>query len=181
MAKGKFSSTFVGFVIGLVAGIGICALTAVLLANSAIPFVDKVDKVTADVDPAEKLAGGVDPNRALNQSLPDVNAPSNNVADSATDTQGIEDQSQRDANGKAVAPGHVMPTAYWVQVGIFSVKQDAENCAAALAFSGLTVQTSQQNGMWHVDVGPFDDQTSANEVVESLSSTQDLNPVIIQR
>ena len=39
-----------------------------VIAKSPVPFVDKVDKVTADVDPAAKLAGAVDPNARLNQT-----------------------------------------------------------------------------------------------------------------
>ena len=67
MAKSGFATGFAGFLIGVVTGLGIAAGAAVFITKSPVPFVDKVDKVTADVDPAQKLAGGVDPNARLNQ------------------------------------------------------------------------------------------------------------------
>ena len=67
MARTNLASGFAGFLIGVVTGCAICAAAAVFITNSPIPFVEKVQKVTADVDPAQKLAGGIDPNRALNE------------------------------------------------------------------------------------------------------------------
>ena len=67
MARTNLASGFAGFLIGIVTGCAICAAAAVFITNSPIPFVEKVQKVTADVDPAQKLAGGIDPNRALNE------------------------------------------------------------------------------------------------------------------
>ena len=70
MAKSGFATGFAGFLIGVVTGLGIAAGAMLVIAKSPVPFVDKVDRVTADVDPAAKLAGGVDPNARLNQQLP---------------------------------------------------------------------------------------------------------------
>lgn len=58
MARTNLASGFAGFLIGVVTGCAICAAAAVFITNSPIPFVEKVQKVTADVDPAQKLAGG---------------------------------------------------------------------------------------------------------------------------
>ena len=68
MAKSGFASGFAGFLIGVVTGLGVAAGAMLVIAKSPVPFVDKVDKVTADVDPAAKLAGAVDPNARLNQT-----------------------------------------------------------------------------------------------------------------
>ena len=60
MAKSSFATGFAGFLIGIVTGLAIAAGAALFIVNSPIPFVDnKVDKVTADVDPAQKLQGAV--------------------------------------------------------------------------------------------------------------------------
>ena len=72
MAKGGFSTGFAGFLIGVVTGLGIAAAAALLITNSPIPFVEKVEKVTADVDPSVALSGGVDPNARLNRNAAEV-------------------------------------------------------------------------------------------------------------
>ena len=71
MARSNFASGFAGFLLGVVTGLGIAAAAALLITKSPVPFVEKVQKVTADVDPAQKLAGSVDPNRRLNEQ-PDM-------------------------------------------------------------------------------------------------------------
>lgn len=79
MASSNRSSKFASFVLGVVFGMGICAGAAYFLTTGPLPFVDKVDKVTADVDPAEALAGGVDPNQKLNQSPDEMTAAGSEV------------------------------------------------------------------------------------------------------
>ena len=74
-AKGGFATGFAGFLIGVVTGLAIAAAAAILITKSPVPFVNKVDKVTADVDPAAKLAGGVDPNARLQQRPDEVATP----------------------------------------------------------------------------------------------------------
>ena len=49
MAKSGFASGFAGFLIGVVTGLGVAAGAMLVIAKSPVPFVDKVDKVTADV------------------------------------------------------------------------------------------------------------------------------------
>ena len=47
MASSNRSSKFASFVLGVVFGMGICAGAAYFLTTGPLPFVDKVDKVTA--------------------------------------------------------------------------------------------------------------------------------------
>lgn len=119
MAKSRFAAGFAGFLIGVVTGLGIAAGAAVFITKSPLPFVEKVDKVTADVDPAAKLAGNVDPNARLNTSSMDAPAaaPSGSVK---TVTVADTEAPTRDAAGKAVEPGQVTPVTYWVQIGAYN-------------------------------------------------------------
>ena len=189
MAKSGFATGFAGFLIGVVTGLGIAAGAAVFITKSPVPFVDKVDKVTADVDPAQKLAGGVDPNARLNQMGESQSAQSEaeaatggvkTVDVSSPKGAAADEKPLRDAAGKAVEPGHVTPATYWVLVGAYAKKNDAETNAASLAMMGIGAQVSQSGAFWRVRVGPFDDRAAAQEALESLAD-QGHKPVITQQ
>lgn len=190
MAKSGFATGFAGFLIGVVTGLGIAAAAAVFITKSPVPFVDKVDKVTADVDPTQKLAGSVDPNARLNQMGESQSAQSEaaeatggvktvRVASDGNSADG-DAQPRRDAAGKAVEPGHVTPVTYWVQVAAFAKKADAETSAAGLAMMGIGAQVTQAGAFWRVRVGPFDDRAAAQEALESLAD-QGHKPVITEQ
>lgn len=179
MAKSRFAAGFAGFLIGVVTGLGIAAGAAVFITKSPLPFVEKVDKVTADVDPAAKLAGNVDPNARLNTSSMDASAvaPTGSVK---TVTVADAEAPARDAAGKAVEPGQVTPVTYWVQVGAYNKKDEAETHAASLAMQGIGASVLQAGAFWRVRVGPFDDRQSAQEAFDSLSDSG-LKPVIVEQ
>lgn len=153
-AKGGFATGFAGFLIGVVTGLAIAAAAAILITKSPVPFVNKVDKVTADVDPAAKLAGGVDPNARLQQRPDEVATPA--------------------------APGEVRAVTYWVQVASLSSESDAQNHAAQLAMNGIAASVTRSGPHWRVRVGPFDERQGAEEVLGTLTD-QGLRPVIVEQ
>ena len=141
MASSNRSSKFASFVLGVVFGMGICAGAAYFLTTGPLPFVDKVDKVTADVDPAEALAGGVDPNQKLNQSPDEMTAAGSEGPVDTIDaivkrvTAGSSDAGPaRDASGKAVAPGQVKTATLWVQAGAFKSPRTCRPSSPCSAF-----------------------------------------------
>ena len=160
MASSNRSSKFASFVLGVVFGMGIRAGAAYFLTTGPLPFVDKVDKVTADVDPAEALAGGVDPNQKLNQSPDEMTAA------------GSEGPA-RDASGKAVAPGQVKTATLWVQAGAFKSQDRAQNMQAQLAMFGIQADLSRAGNVWRVRVGPFDTAEQAREIQEQIRNADD--------
>ena len=171
MAKSGFATGFAGFLIGVVTGLGIAAGAMLVIAKSPVPFVDKVDRVTADVDPAAKLAGGVDPNAKLNQQNDAGTAPEEaGSVRTVTVAKGSSSETEKTA---------LPPQSFWVQVGSFSKQSDAETSAAGLAMQGIGAQIRQAGAYWRVRVGPFASKTDAQEVLNSLSD-QGLNPVIVQ-
>src|ERR1700758_1923801 len=87
-----------GFVAGLVCGIGLSAGAALYITNSPVPFVNKVQRPTENVNPG---AGGQlpDPNKSLysNQALSQaVPVPDHPAAPAG--------------QGRAAVPGQVPPT-----------------------------------------------------------------------
>ena len=180
MAKSGFSIGFIGFLIGLVCGLGIAAGAMLLISKSPIPFVDKVDKVTADVDPSQKLSGGVDPNARLNlQSDSIAEGEAGSVRTIQVPDSPTADKGERDAQGRAIEPGQVTPTTFWVQVGAFRSRPDAETSAAKLAMMGIDAKVSSAGLNWRVRVGPFDDRPAAQEALQSLDD-QGFEPMIVE-
>lgn len=187
MAKSGFATGFAGFLIGVVTGLGVAAGAMLVISKSPVPFVDKVDKVTADVDPAAKLAGGVDPNARLNRSASEHQGEGAGelgtvkkvtVADKQPDD--AAEAPARDAAGKAVQPGRITPVTYWVQVGAFSKRADAETNAATLAMQGIGAQVQEGNDVWRVRVGPFETKAEAREALDSLAD-QGMKPAIVEQ
>lgn len=180
MASSNRSSKFASFVLGVVFGMGICAGAAYFLTTGPHPFVDKVDKVTADVDPAEALAGGVDPNQKLNQSPDEMTAAGSEGPVDTIDaivkrvTAGSSDAGPaRDASGKAVAPGQVKTATLWVQAGAFKSQDRAQNMQAQLAMFGIQADLSRAGNVWRVRVGPFDTAEQAREIQEQIRNADD--------
>lgn len=170
MARSGFAAGFAGFLIGVVTGLGIAAGTMLVISKSPMPFMDKVERVTADVDPAKKLAGGVDPNAKLNQ--PDEAASeAGDTADLPVKTVATSD----DTTSKAKSVTHV----YWVQIGAYRSKSDAEGHAAELAMQGIGAQVHAGGSAgWRVRVGPFDSRNAADEAMNGLSG-RGLSPVVV--
>ena len=148
MARSGFAAGFAGFLIGVVTGLSIAAGAILVINKSPMPFMDKVERVTADVDPAAKLAGGVDPNARLNQT----DEASSAAAGEAVATVTV-DETGKSSTAPAAAPAR--PEAWWVQLG-------------ALQGIAAEIQAGGKAG-WRVRVGPFEDRKSAREVASSLA------------
>ncbi|MDO5530500.1 SPOR domain-containing protein [Sutterella sp.] len=177
MARSGFAAGFAGFLIGVVTGLGIAAGAMLVISKSPVPFMDKVERVTADVDPAAKLAGGVDPNAKLNSPQGGGAAPAAEEGSVRTVTvSASEKPAAPAAQPKAAAPA----AAYWVQVGAYSKEPDAETAAAELAMQGIGATVTQNGNNWRVRVGPFENRHAAQEMVTSLTNNQGLNPTIVQ-
>lgn len=159
MAKSPFASGFAGFLLGIVTGLGIAAGAAVFITNSPIPFVEKIQKVTADVDPAQKLAGGIDPNRALNAQQ----EQSQSASESTVKTVVIEEPTPIKAKPSQA-------DVFWLQVGAFKSSDAAEEQKAILAWNALeNVRIEKAGNLWKVRVGPFKTRQEANEIQAQLN------------
>jgi cell division protein FtsN len=150
-----------GFVIGLICGIGLSTAAALYITNSPVPFINKVQRPTENVNPA---AGGQlpDPNKPLysNRAALPV-APSDRPHDVAPPA--AEDKSPGAA---AAAPAAAAPAAdnggrLMLQTGAFKSAQDADGMRARLALLGLDARVSQvtQDGgatvLYRVRIGPY--------------------------
>lgn len=161
MARSNLASGFAGFLLGVVTGCAICAAAAVVIANGPVPFVEKVQKVTADVDPSQKLAGSIDPNRALNKQQ----------------ERSAEQPDQSNVKTVVVSPApkasaQTANSIFWLQAGAFRDEKSAHDLTGSLALTaGISnVQIMTSNGLWRVRIGPFDNKQEATEVQSQLGN-----------
>uniref|UniRef100_UPI004048A9AC SPOR domain-containing protein n=1 Tax=Orrella sp. TaxID=1921583 RepID=UPI004048A9AC len=184
-------STFYGVIAGLLIGLSAAAAVAYFVMNSPMPFVDKASRSAADspMDPKQSP----DPNVGLVPStggkpaqqdqlgqliatlpatpkavppLPPPPAPKAPVASATT-----------------VAPSGDNKT-YFLQVGAFSVLEDAESVRAQMILLGLPtqIQRAEVNGLQvnRVRVGPYERLDDMNKARARLAQEKITANVIRQ-
>ncbi len=157
----------VGYVFGLLTGLGICTAAALYITKAPVPFVNKVQRPTENVNPS---AGGAlpDPNRPLysNQAVLPVPSPDRPAAPAANDARPSASPPAPPANAAkpAVAAAAAAPSEdgarLMLQVGAFKSSQDADAMRARLALLGLDARVTQvaQDGatvLYRVRMGPY--------------------------
>lgn len=185
--------TFLGFVIGVVVGLGAALAVAVYVTKVPIPFVNKGQSRTADQDAAEtKKNKDWDPNTPLygkNPAKPAAAAPASaaSAPKPATDAPPAALPAAKAESKPAVtadplgdlvksrsAGAVAEPFSYFVQVGAFRTPEDAETQRAKLSLSGVEAKVSEreQSGrlVYRVRVGPFDKKDDADKAKEKLDA-----------
>lgn len=189
--KQQRGGTILGFVIGVVVGLGAALAVAVYVTKVPIPFVKKGQSRSADQDVEEsKKNRDWDPNAPLygkNPAKPAAPAPSAAASRPASDAAPVTGPAPKtelkpavsaDPLGdlaKARSSGAVVePFVYFVQVGAFRTLEDAESQRARLSLSGVEAKVSEreQSGraVFRVRVGPFDKKEDADRAKEKLDA-----------
>lgn len=194
--KEQRGGTFVGFVIGVVFGLGVALAVAVYITKVPVPFVNKGQTRSADQDAAEtKKNKGWDPNdnellRGKNPARP-ATAPASAAANADAAPKAAVEGTALGATApkaeakpapaldplgdlaKAKAAGVSLDSfVYFVQVGAFRTPEDAESHRVKLSLSGIEAKVSErdQSGrmVYRVRVGPFDNKEEADKTKEKL-------------
>lgn len=200
--------TFLGFIIGVVVGLGAALAVAVYVTKVPVPFMNKGQTRSADQDEAETLKNkDWDPNAPLYGKNPAKPVPAMvpGAAASAAASKASEKtdaKSEVKAEGKEAKPAvsadplgdlaksktaaSEEPFAYWIQVGAFRTPEDAESHRAKLSLSGIESKVSEreQSGrmVYRVRVGPFEKKEDAEQSKEKLEkSGMDTALVRVQR
>ncbi len=147
----------VGFVSGLVIGLGLSTAVALYITNAPVPFVNKVQRPTENVNPA---AGGQlqDPNKPLYSNRAVLPAP---PPDRPAPAAPIEDKSTVAPSTATVAaaPAPEDSGRLMLQTGAFKSAQDADAMRARLALLGLDARVSQVTQdatvLYRVRIGPY--------------------------
>jgi cell division protein FtsN len=192
MKKQQQGGTFLGFIIGVIVGLGAALAVAVYMTKVPIPFVNKGQSRSADQDAAEtKKNKDWDPNAMLYGKnpvkpapLPDLTAsapaasPASGPAPAAAKAE-VKPAVTADplgdlAKARAGAAGSELFT-YFVQVGAFRTAEDAENQRAKLLLTGVETKVTEREqagrAVFRVRVGPFDKKEDADKAKLKLEAT----------
>jgi cell division protein FtsN len=172
----EYGGTILGFILGLGVGLGVAFVIAFYLSKNTpqerpgvrapnLPLTIKSGPAPAEGEaaaPAEPLD--------LNKPLQGKSAaPAADTSDPIADL----------ANGKKPAEAPPAPVAksdaiYFLQVGAFNKRADADAQKASLAIQGIQSQlseiTSEGNTLWRVRVGPYNSVEESNPVRDKLNS-----------
>jgi len=171
-AAAQRGSTLIGFIAGLVAGLGLAVAVALYLTNAPIPFINKVQRPTENVkpgadgklpDPNQPLYGAPatpPPPPAAQGDLPKIESPAEvrAAAEKAAVAAAAADDSSR----------------YVLQAGAFKTPEDADAMRARLAMLGLDarVYPVEQGGntLYRVRLGPYGQIDDINRIRKTLAS-----------
>ena len=195
MKKQQRGGTVVGFILGVIVGLGGALAVAVYVTKVPVPFLNKNGTRAPDQDAAEaKRNKDWDPNAPLygkNPARPVTLAPE--AAPAATpEAPTAAAPAPRAAPGnpealppsadplgdlaraksKAAPAAGVDPIEYFVQAGAFRTQQDADAQRAKLAMLGWEARVSERetNGrvVFRVRIGPFSKRDDAESLKDKL-------------
>jgi len=198
--KQQRGGTILGFVMGVVVGLGAALAVAVYVTKVPIPFLNKGQSRNADQDVAESVKNkDWDPNAALygkNPVKPSGPASAPTAASGASaplpmvavNPAVVSDKAKASPDARPALTGDPLgdlakarggsaaaePFLYFVQVGAFRSVEDAESQRAKLSLSGVEAKVSEREqagrAVFRVRVGPFDKKEEADKAKEKLDA-----------
>ena len=181
----QYGGTILGFILGLGAGLGIAFVIAFYLSKNTPqerPGV-RAPNLPMTIKPSVPVEGEVS---APAEPL-DLNKPLQGKSPAAASSDPIGDL----VNGKKPvdSPPTLAPAAaksdaiYFLQVGAFVKRADADAQKASLAIQGIQTQlsevTADGNTLWRVRVGPYNSPDESNPVRDKLNSIG-IKPTLIK-
>lgn len=176
----EYGGTILGFIVGLGVGLGIAFVIAFYLSKNTpqerpgvrapnLPLTIKSGPAPAEGE-APASAGPVDLNKQLQGKSSAASAAS------SSDPIGDLVRGKKSAEDSAMGSPPVASKAesiYFLQVGAFNKRADADAQKANLAIQGIQSQlselTSDGNTLWRVRVGPFNTVEDSNVLRDKLN------------
>ena len=183
----QYGGTILGFILGLGAGLGIAFVIAFYLSKNtpqerpgmrapSLPLTIKPSTAPADGEAASP-AEPVDLNKPLQGKSP---APAS--ADPIGDLVNGKKSADKPADSTSTSTAK-SDSIYFLQVGAFTKRADADAQKANLAIQGIQAQlsevTSDGNTLWRVRVGPYNTVEESNAVRDKLSGIG-IKPTLIK-
>jgi cell division protein FtsN len=183
----QYGGTILGFILGLGAGLGIAFVIAFYLSKNtpqerpgmrapSLPLTIKPSTAPADGEAASP-AEPIDLNKPLQGKSP---APAS--ADPIGDLVNGKKSADKPADSTATSTAK-SDSIYFLQVGAFTKRADADAQKANLAIQGIQAQlsevTSDGNTLWRVRVGPYNTVEESNAVRDKLSGIG-IKPTLIK-
>ena len=177
----QYGGTILGFVLGLGVGLGIAFVIAFYLSKNTpqerpgvrapnLPLTIKPLSAPAEGEPAAPVEQ-LDLNKPLQGKSPAA-APSDPITDLVNSKKSAE-----------TTPAPKSDAIYFLQVGAFVKRADADAQKANLAIQGIQTQlsevTADGNTLWRVRVGPYNSPDESNPVRDKLNSIG-IKPTLIK-
>jgi len=145
-------NTLLGFVFGLALGLIVAVIVAWAITKNPPQEKTNVRGSDSPLTPKQDASNG---------ESRDINAPlKNKVRDPETDEKKADSTAEPKSETKAEAV-----TVYWLQIGAYSSKSEAEAQKAKMAMQGLQTiiseHTTDDKKVWRVRVGPFNSNQEA--------------------
>ena len=196
MKKQQRGGTIVGFILGVIVGLGAALAVAVYVTKVPVPFLNKSTPRASEQDEATKNKNW-DPNAPLYGKNPvrpaaPAAAPASDTATAAaqpasgpraaasrpgaapTSADPLGDLARAKANAAPAPATSADPFEYFVQAGAFRTQQDADAQRAKLAMLGWEARVSEreQNGrtVFRVRVGPFNSRAEADKAAARIKA-----------
>jgi cell division protein FtsN len=184
-SSSEYGGTILGFILGLGVGLGVAFVIAFYLSKNTPqerPGV-RAPNLPLTIKPGSESVEGevIAPAETL-----DLNKPLQGK--SAAPTASTPDPIADVANGKK--PGEIAPAPtaksdaiYFLQVGAFNRRADADAQKASLAIQGIQSQLSEINSegnmLWRVRIGPYNSVEESNPVRDKLNG-MGIKPSVIK-
>lgn len=159
--------TLLGFIAGLVIGLGIAVAVALYITNAPVPFVTKVRPASESVNP---VSTG-DPNKPLYTNPVVKSGPVVEPAkgDAATDPKAAPPPAEKGPSTTVVDDG----SRFLLQAGAFKSPDDADAMRARLALLGFDskVYPREQDGatLYRVRLGPYGNIEDVNRIRKTMA------------
>lgn len=186
--KQQRGSTFWGFILGLLVGLGLALAVAVYVTKVPILFFNKAGSRNPEQDANElEKNRNWDPNAPLYGKnpakpagpaetmvpAPEANKIENKPAVNA-DPLGDLVKARAKSGPASTAAASTDPFTYFIQVGAYRTNEDAEAQRAKLSLAGIETKISEreQSGrsVFRVRLGPFDKREDADAAKTRLES-----------
>ncbi len=183
----QYGGTILGFILGLGVGLGIAFVIAFYLSKNtpqerpgmrapSLPLTIKPSAAPAEGETATP-AEPVDLNKPLQGKSP-APASADPIADLVNGKKSAD--KPVDASSTSTAKSDAI---YFLQVGAFTKRADADAQKANLAIQGIQAQlsdvTSDGNTLWRVRVGPYNSVEESNSVRDKLNGIG-IKPTLIK-
>jgi cell division protein FtsN len=174
----------IGLIVGLLLGLTLALGVALYVTKVPVPFINKVPQRTADQDAAE-----TERNKNWDPNAPLANRPTGRAAPASapaaasavartppaaatTPVAAATKPAASAAVAKSTKPG-TDAFMYFIQVGAYARREDAEQQHARIGLLGMPAKVSEreQSGrtVYRVRLGPFDRKEEADAVQERLA------------
>lgn len=164
----QHGNTLIGLIVGLCAGLAIAAIAAVYITNAPVPFVNKVQRPTENIQPGAdgKLP---DPNKPLYAPPPAPPKPADGAKVEPPPAVSLAPA----GDAKTAAPAADEGTRFQLQAGAFRTPEDADAMRARLALMGLDARVFpiEQAGttLYRVRLGPYGQIDDVNRTRRMLA------------